>query len=93
MSDAQFMMLHQEYEARNPDELDSQRGYETVRQAAYEAKHGTLDGYQPTRQFPCPGALRVVEQMQRLVIVECDECGFLTTCRRDRSPLAHGATW
>lgn len=89
---------HQAFEVANPDEAEIQKAYEAYRQAVHRAKHGSLAGYKARREFPCKGFLTVVDQMQTMLIVECDTCGFLTTCRREQSPLSTavqttGADW
>jgi hypothetical protein len=83
-----IVTLHARWEAAHPTEAESQRDYEGSRQARYETAHGSLDGYEPRRQFPCPGALRAFDETPVMILAECEQCGYQIAFRRERRPAA-----
>lgn len=72
---------HGEWELRRPADLEIEEQYEQRRQAQHVRRFGSLDSYQPPREFPCRGVLRVVEENGPLQTVRCDACPFETTMR------------
>lgn len=80
-----FLTPHALYEAEHPDEPDMAQRYEQHRRAQHLRTRGTLDGYVPEREFPCPGSLRVVEEHESgIATIACDTCPFMTTGRLAR---------
>lgn len=70
---------HADYEARNPDEREYAEQFEQKRRIDWITAHGSDDGYQPHREFPCPGTLRIVDQNETHRTIACDGCTFVTT--------------
>lgn len=77
-----FLTLHSQYEAAHPSELAMAERYAQHAQAMHLRAHGSLDGYQAVREFPCHGALRVAEEFDSgIALVRCDQCSYETTAR------------
>lgn len=77
-----FLTLHLAYEAEHPDEADMAKRYAQHAEAMFLRAHGTLDGYEPEREFPCHGALRAVDEFaDGITLVRCDQCSYETTAR------------
>lgn len=77
---------HWQYEQAHEDEAAHAKELERRREAAYVVKHGSLDGWRPTRGFPCSGTLEIVEDNGSMAIVCCASCGFETTTRSPGRP-------
>lgn len=86
-------VTHATYEQRHPDTAEQERGAEIARKAQFIALGGTDEEYQPKRQFPCPGNLRInedlLEQGSPKLLVECDACGWATTIPREAYDPQH----
>lgn len=77
MTEPRFVMLHSEFESRNPDVLAIERAYAAQR---------TARGLGPLRDFPCPGSLQAVGDEAGMLVVVCSRCRYETTVRADRLP-------
>lgn len=77
------VVMHAQFEAQRPDEAQAELDYENHRQALWLRSHTSLEGYQSPREFPCPGALRVFDQSDGLLMLGCDACPYVTTVRSE----------
>lgn len=81
-----FLGLHSQWEAKHPAEAEMEEIYERGRRGNHVQVHGTDAGYQPHREFPCPGVLREYDRSQTLIMAACDACGYETSFDRDDRP-------
>lgn len=92
MSDGRLVQMHAAFEARNHDVAEYEQLSEQHRQALYARQHGSLDGYRPRREFPCPGALRVYAETDTYLLIACDTCDYENACRIEHKPSG-AAAW
>lgn len=76
-----FPCTHSAFEDQHPDELEAAKAYELNRQALHVSRVGSLGGYRPGREFPCPGILDIVDRHGPHWTVACSVCTFETTIR------------
>lgn len=88
-----FVTLHSRFEADRPDEAHYARAVENHRRAVHIRAHGSEDGYQPRREFPCKGVLRVYDKTEAHLLIHCDACGYETSCRTDINNTADPAAF
>lgn len=69
-------MSHADYEAVNPVDAAAEVEYDQARRIQHVKTHGTLDGYRPLREFPCPGQIEVVDRSEAMWVLACTGCRF-----------------
>jgi hypothetical protein len=84
-----FVELHSSWEADRPREAEMERDLERHRQAVHEIRTGSMEGYEPRRTFPCPGAIRCLDvDGNGIECLRCDQCGYETTRRQNPRHLS-----
>jgi hypothetical protein len=93
MSDGRVLISHASFETERPGEAQAERDYENHRRAVHLRKHGTLDGYQSPREFPCTGMLRCTDEDGPITTLACDACEFVTSMRTESREHDEPAAW
>lgn len=70
---------HADFDRDYPFAAKYESELEEGRKRQYERKHGSLDGYKPSRDFPCTGQMRATAQIRLLSVMECERCGFVAS--------------
>jgi hypothetical protein len=69
--------LHSEYDGVHGPHLEMAKAYARQTALQHVRRHGSIDGLELPRAFPCPGLFRVADRGERghYMTVECNVCG------------------